>query len=219
MILTLLFYIHRLMSKMAEEYKNSEVTWVAWQKGGHCAALSQNGKWYRARITNMILTLLFYIHRLMSKMAEEYKNSEVTWVAWQKGGHCAALSQNGKWYRARITNMILTLLFYIHRLMSKMAEEYKNSEVTWVAWQKGGHCAALSQNGKWYRARITNMILTLLFYIHRLMSKMAEEYKNSEVTWVAWQKGGHCAALSQNGKWYRARITNMILTLLFVFTD
>ena len=42
------------------------------------------------------------------------------------------------------------------------------------------------------------------------MSKMAEEYKNSEVTWVAWQKGGHCAALSQNGKWYRARITNMI---------
>ena len=24
------------------------------------------------------------------------------------------------------------------------------------------------------------------------MSKMAEEYKNSEVTWVAWQKGGHC---------------------------
>ena len=68
--------------------------------------------------------------------------------------------------------------------MSKMAEEYKNSEVTWVAWQKGGHCAALSQNDKWCRARIANMILTLLFYIHRLMSKMAEEYKNSEVTWV-----------------------------------
>ena len=103
--------------------------------------------------------------------------------------------------------------------MSKMADEYKNSEVTWVAWQKGGHCAALSQNDKWYRARIANMILTLFFYIHRLMSKMAEEYKNSEVTWVAWQKGGHCAALSQNSKWYRARITNMILTLLFVFTD
>ena len=51
------------------------------------------------------------------------------------------------------------------------------------------------------------------------MSKMAEEYKNSEVTWVACQKGGHCAALSQNDKWCRARITNMILTLLFVFTD
>ena len=51
------------------------------------------------------------------------------------------------------------------------------------------------------------------------MGKMAGEYKNSEVTWMAWQKGGHCAALSQNGKWYRARITNMILTLLFIFTD
>ena len=27
------------------------------------------------------------------------------------------------------------------------------------------------------------------------MSKMAEEYKNSE-TWVAWQKGGHCGTLT-----------------------
>ena len=87
----------------------------------------------------------------------------------------------------------------------------------------------LSQNDKWCRARIANMMrlshrmasgdLDPLVCIHRLMSKMAEEYKNSEVTWVAWQKGGHCAALSQNDKWYRARITNMILTLLFVFTD
>ena len=57
---------------------------------------------------------------------------------------------------------------------------------------------------------ICNQAPAVISCIHRLMSKMAEEYKNSEVTWVAWQKGGHCAALSQNGKWYRARITNMI---------
>ena len=42
------------------------------------------------------------------------------------------------------------------------------------------------------------------------MSSMAEAYKDSEVTWVSWQKGGHCVALSEDGKWYRARITKII---------
>ena len=40
---------------------------------------------------------------------------------------------------------------------------------------------------------ISNQTPAVISCIHRLMSKMAEEYKNSEVTWVAWQKGGHCA--------------------------
>ena len=39
---------------------------------------------------------------------------------------------------------------------------------------------------------------------------MAEGYKDSEVTWVSWSKGSHCAARSEDGKWYRARIINVI---------
>ena len=54
------------------------------------------------------------------------------------------------------------------------------------------------------------MFLQFLLFHPRLMNNMAEEYKDSEVTWVAWQKGSHCAALSQDGKWYRSRITNML---------
>ena len=39
---------------------------------------------------------------------------------------------------------------------------------------------------------------------------MAEGYKDSEVTWVSWTKGSHCAARADDGKWYRARISNVI---------
>ena len=54
--------------------------------------------------------------------------------------------------------------------MKNMAEGYKDSEVTWVSWQKGGHCAARAEDGKWYRARITNII-------HKNVIEVRSKYK------------------------------------------